>query len=149
MFSQTAEYALRALTFLAQRFPDPQTTAVIAEHTQVPAGYLSKVLQQLGRASLVHAVRGKHGGWEMARTPGQTNILDIVNVVDPIRRIHTCPLRLEAHSGRLCPLHEKMDRALEQIENTFASTTLAELLDAPGLPVPLCNSVAGGLEVTR
>lgn len=149
MFSQTAEYALRALTFLAQRFPDPQTTAVIAEHTQVPAGYLSKVLQQLGRASLVHAARGKHGGWEMTRTPERTTILEIINVVDPVRRIRTCPLQLEAHSGRLCPLHEKMDRAMEQIEQTFASTALAQLLDSPGLPVPLCNSVADCVEVAR
>lgn len=149
MFSQTAEYALRALTFLALRFPDPQTTAVIAEHTQVPAGYLSKVLQQLGRASLVHAARGKYGGWELARTPQRTTILEIMNVVDPIRRIRTCPLRLDAHAGRLCPLHEKMDRALELIENSFSSTTLAELLDAPGLPVPLCNHVAGCVEVMR
>lgn len=149
MFSQTAEYALRALTFLAQRFPGPQSTAVIAGHTQVPAGYLSKVLQQLGRASLVHAVRGKHGGWELARAPGQTTILEIINTVDPVRRIRACPLHLDAHAGRLCPLHEKMDRALEQIENSFSSTTLADLLNVPGSPVPLCNRVAGRVEVTR
>ncbi|MCC6588897.1 MAG: Rrf2 family transcriptional regulator [Bryobacterales bacterium] len=141
MFSQTAEYALRALTYLAQTYPAPQTTAVIAEHTQVPAGYLSKVLQQLGRARFVTAARGKHGGWEMAKPPNTISILDIVNVMDPIRRIDSCPLRLQAHSVMLCPLHKKMDQALELIERTLASSTLAELLDTPGMPVPLCNAI--------
>lgn len=141
MFSQTAEYALRALTFLAQNYPAPQTTAKIAEGTQVPAGYLAKVLQQLGKANLLHAARGKHGGWEMAKSPAFISILDIVNVVDPIRRIDACPLRLATHNIMLCPLHKKMDQALEQIERTLASSTLAELLATPGMPVPLCNAM--------
>ncbi len=45
----------------------PQTTQKIAEQTQVPSGYLSKVLQALGRAGLVEAQRGLYGGFVLSR----------------------------------------------------------------------------------
>ncbi len=48
MFSQTAEYALRAVVYLASQPGTPRTTQEIAKATQVPTGYLSKVMQSLG-----------------------------------------------------------------------------------------------------
>ena len=57
MITQTAEYALRAMVYLADQ-EEPRTTNAIAEKTQVPAGYLAKVMQVLSKAGLVHAQRG-------------------------------------------------------------------------------------------
>jgi Rrf2 family protein len=146
MFSMTVEYALRAITALAQKRPKAQTTQAVAEQTQVPAGYLSKVLQTLQREGLVRGARGKKGGWELAKAPETLTILQIVNAVDPIRRIQTCPLGLPGHE-RLCPLHQKMDRALELIEQTLASSTVAELLSQPGLPVALCAAIPAACQM--
>ena len=58
MISQTAEYALRSVVFLGSQVGQPVTTQRIAVATQVPVGYLSKVLQGLGKAGLVDAQRG-------------------------------------------------------------------------------------------
>ena len=41
--------------------------------------------------------------------PTEVTILDVVNAVDPIQRIKTCPLGLKTHGVRLCPLHRRMD----------------------------------------
>ena len=46
MFSQTVEYALRAVCFLAGQAPVARTTDQIATATRVPKAYLSKVLQE-------------------------------------------------------------------------------------------------------
>lgn len=48
MISQTAEYALRAVVYLGSQTGQPTTTQRIAAATQVPVGYLSKVMQSLG-----------------------------------------------------------------------------------------------------
>jgi Rrf2 family protein len=145
LFSQTVEYALRAMVMLADQPDEPQVTHVIAERTLVPAGYLSKVLQSLGRAGLVKAQRGLGGGWTLARPPAQISILEIVNVVDPIQRITTCPLGLKSHGTSLCPLHHKLDDALRLVEQAFGSTTLADVVGKPGQSKPLCDvTVAGG-----
>lgn len=138
MISQTVEYALRAVVHLASKSPTAQTTDEIAEVTRVPRAYLSKVLQSLGRAKLVHAQRGLGGGMTLSRAAEKITVLEVVNAVEPIQRIHTCPLGLAAHGVRLCPLHRRLDNALATVEAAFEHTTLAEILAEPTGSVPLC-----------
>lgn len=139
MFSQSVEYALRAMVYLAQRPSTAQTTDDVAEATKVPRAYLSKVLQGLVRAGLVRSQRGLRGGMTLARTPAEITILAVVAAVDPIRRIKACPLGLASHGVRLCPLHKRLDDALASVEAAFAATTLAEILAEPTESVPLCD----------
>jgi len=139
MFSQTVEYALRAIVHLAKRPEVLQTTGQIAKATQVPAPYLSKVLQTLTREGLVTVKRGVSGGFLLGKTPDQLTIYEVVQCVDPIQRIHTCPLELSSHRKKLCSLHKKMDSAMEGIEDVFRSTTLSDLMNSPNPSIPLCN----------
>ncbi len=139
MFSQTVEYALRAMACLADRQGRPQTNRQIAAVTKVPPAYLSKVLQNLTKAGLVRAQRGVNGGFLTSRAPERITILEVVNAVDPICRITVCPLGLVQHGRRLCPLHKKLDQALGQAEKAFGSTTLADVLAEPTTSVPLCE----------
>lgn len=142
MISRTAEYALRAIVCLADKRDEPLTTHQIADLTRVPAGYLSKVLQALGRADLVISQRGLHGGFVLGRTPELISVLDVINAVDPIERIHTCPLKLKSHGHQLCPLHRRLDDATAMVEQAFASTSVAELLAQPSQSHPLCDVLA-------
>ncbi len=139
MFSQTVEYALRAVAFLAGQAPAARTTDQIAIATKVPKPYLSKVLQALNRGGVVHSQRGSGGGMALIKKPEDLSILEVVNAVDPICRITTCPLGLASHGVRLCPLHKRMDAVLEQTEKTFRATTLAEILAEPSESIPLCD----------
>ena len=139
MFSQTVEYALRAIVHLARQPDIVQTNAQISKATQVPAPYLSKVLQILARDGLVIVKRGVSGGFLLGKSPEKLTIYEVVQCVDPIRRIHTCPLELSSHRKRLCSLHKKMDGALESIETVFRQTTLSEMMNSPNSSVPLCN----------
>lgn len=139
MFSQTVEYALRAAVHLADQAPEPRTTDQIARVTRVPKAYLSKVLQALGRAGIVHSQRGIGGGVTLVKDPAELTILEVVNAVEPVQRIHTCPLGLVAHGIRLCPLHKRMDQAMASVEKAFAETTLAEILAEPTKSPPLCE----------
>jgi Rrf2 family protein len=139
MFSQTVEYALRAVVHLADRAPASRTTEQIAAATRVPKAYLSKVLQSLVQAGVVHSQRGAGGGMTLTKAPAELTILEVVNAVEPIRRITTCPLGLAGHGVRLCPLHRRVDAALALVENAFRETTLAEVLTEPTSSVPLCE----------
>jgi Rrf2 family protein len=139
MFSQTVEYALRAVVHLAHEAPHPRTTDQIAAATLVPKPYLSKVLQGLSRANVVHSKRGIGGGVALVKTPAELTILDVVNAVEPIARIRSCPLGLKTHGIHLCPLHARMDNALAMVEAAFMQTTLAEVLSEPTRSRPLCD----------
>jgi Rrf2 family nitric oxide-sensitive transcriptional repressor len=138
LISQTAEYALRAVAALAGNPDEPMVTQRLADTTKVPAGYLSKVLQSLGRGGLVHSTRGVGGGFTLTRPAAEITIYDIVQAVDPLQRIRTCPLGLAAHGVRLCPLHKRLDDAMKQVEDAFKNSNLAELLAEPAESKPLC-----------
>lgn len=129
MISKTAEYALRAVVHLASPASETasQTLGQIAEATQVPAGYLSKVLQQLSRTGIVSSQRGLGGGFQLARSPQELTVYDVVQPVDPIERIDACPLGLKEHECGLCPLHATLDAAAANLETAFRSATIAQL----------------------
>ena len=128
MISQTAEYALRAISLLAEHHPAPLKTSKIAQSARVPKPYLVKVLQSLAREGIVETRRGIGGGVSLARELDELTMLDVVNAVDPIQRITRCPIGLAAHGVELCPMHSRLDAALEKIETIFRETTLAEVL---------------------
>lgn len=142
MISQTAEYALRAIVYLAINSGKAFTTQQIAATTKVPTAYLSKVLLSLVRARLVQSQRGWGGGFVLSRPALDISILDVLNAVDPIRRIYACPLGLESHGTNLCALHKKLDDAGAIIENVFAGTTIAELLRHPTSSIPLYDGTS-------
>src|SRR3954468_1189802 len=109
MISQTVEYALRAVVYLAGQAPAARTTDQVAAATRVPKAYLSKVLQGLVRAGVVRSQRGVGGGRPRAKPGAELTILEGVNAVEPVGRIRTCPLGLKSHGVRLCPLHKRLD----------------------------------------
>ncbi len=75
----------------------------------------------------------------LTKSPREMSIWDIVNVVEPIKRFEECPLGIQSHGSTLCPLHRRLDRAVETVETIFRETTVAELLSEPGSVTPLCE----------
>lgn len=139
MMSQTAEYALRAIVFLANQDGTACTTAQIAAATMVPEGYLAKVMQNLSRAGLVRSQRGLNGGFTLTRDASETSMLSVVNSVDPIRRFPECPLGIPSHGKRLCPLHHRLDETAAMVERSLGETMVEELRTAPRDRRPLCR----------
>ena len=140
LLNQTAEYALRAMSCLAYE-PDRLTSTVeLAEMTKVPANYLAKVLQSLAQADLIVGRRGVGGGYKLNRPAEQITLLEVINTVTKVERINACPLGLENHSGRLCPLHRRMDKAARAIIEVFGSCTLKDIVSEPDSARPLCDA---------
>jgi Rrf2 family nitric oxide-sensitive transcriptional repressor len=139
MISQTAEYALRAITHLAYNAGTPQTNKQISESTHVPMPYLSKVLQSMARAGLIHSQRGLHGGFTLLRRPENLTVFEVVQAVDPLPRIRACPLGLASHGVNLCPLHRRVDDAMALVEKAFRDSTIADVIGEPTSSKPLCS----------
>lgn len=129
MFSSTAEYALRAVAYLATHGEGLVSSQTIAEHTKVPPGYLSKVLKDLAQAGVVNSQRGPNGGFSLSGSPEALSVLAVINAVDPIQRIKTCPLGIASHGTNLCRLHRRLDDAIAMVERTLAETSIAAMIE--------------------
>lgn len=137
--TQTAEYALRAVVWLAQHPGEPQTKNQIANATQVPSSYLPKVFQPLVRGGLIAGQRGIGGGYSLVKDPAKMSLLEVVNQVDPIQRIDRCPLDLKSHGTKLCPLHSLLNKVILGEERRLAETSVADVIGKPGDISPLCE----------
>lgn len=138
MLSKTAEYALRAVACMVGQPDSPASADYLAEKTKVPRRYLTRVLQDLAAAGLVHSRPGPGGGYELVARSDELTILDVVNAVAPLQRIHSCPLGLNSHTD-LCPLHAELDRAYAATESAFAGVTMKQLAESTSPIVPLCD----------
>jgi len=129
MISQTSEYALRAVTYLAKRDDDqPVRAETIGAALGIPANYLSKTLNTLVRAKVLISMRGPTGGFRLAVPPGQLKLLRIVEPFDPIVQRRHCLLgKPECSDRTACHAHHAWKATAEAVAHFFRTTTVADI----------------------
>lgn len=129
MLSQTAEYALRAVLYLAERgHPGAVPVDEIADALGIPANYLSKTLQVLARGRVLSSLRGPHGGFQLAVAPEDLSLMRVVAPFDPIVETRRCLLgRPECSDRNPCAAHDKWKATAEKVAHFFRSTTVADV----------------------
>lgn len=132
IYSSACEYAIRAATHLALRPSGEFVRASdISDAEQIPAPFLSSVLQRLVAVGLLDSIRGPGGGYRLARSPEEISLRDIKEAIDGLADLEACALGLGACSDdRTCPLHESWKPIREQIRAYLTDTTLDRMADA-------------------
>lgn len=121
--SLTTGYAIDALACLARRRPESMLVREIAELTQMPLPYLSKIFQRLGDAGIVESKRGYKGGVKLAQSPENISLLAIDAAVENSRS--------EANSapGQDSPRPNTFWQAFhKEYREKLAAMTLADVL---------------------
>jgi Rrf2 family protein len=141
MLSLSIDYALRATMHIAQCAPQPCTTQEVAVAMNAPAAYLAKILQTLRREGLLHSQRGVGGGMTLSRSAQKISLLDVINAVEPLTRRPCQAGRVgRSRSNMLCGLHAHVNRVLDRIEQSLATTSLADILTDTNCTTPVCST---------
>jgi Rrf2 family transcriptional regulator, iron-sulfur cluster assembly transcription factor len=75
-------YSVKALLDLSlQPRYGPASVTDIARRQSLPAPYLEKLLIELRRAELVRSIRGSQGGYQLARSPMQISVGQVLEAV--------------------------------------------------------------------
>lgn len=128
LYRRPAQLAVQAAILLALK---PRGTVwrvrEIAAALDVPATYLTKVLNRLTRCGLLRAVRGPGGGVQLARAPQETHLWDILSAVEPFDDLDRCFLGLDrCNALNPCPLHKFWVPIRTQILDLLQTKSLAE-----------------------
>lgn len=136
MISKTEEYALRAVVHLAQHCQDgPCRAQDIAEDTDIPANYLSKILHRLGHYGIVESERGRYGGFRLSRRPEDLRLADVIEPFGSIDDRGRCLLgRGECSDANPCGAHERWKAVRAETIAFFVGTTVADVLDTGPRP---------------
>jgi Rrf2 family protein len=76
------DYALRALTELANVAPGPMKAEAIARAQGIPPKFLENILLELRHAGIVLSQRGAEGGYRLGRPANEITLADVIRVVD-------------------------------------------------------------------
>ncbi len=87
--SLQTDYSLRSLMFLATH-AGRRNVAEIAQFFRISEGHVAKVINHLSRLGYIRSIRGVGGGVELARSPDQITIGEIVAAVEGQQHLLDC-----------------------------------------------------------
>jgi len=125
--SVKSDYAARAVLGLARHYPEGVALRVedVAAAQGVPPKYLPQILLELKSQGLVRSVRGKEGGYLLARPPAEITLADV------LRAVHGTVFDAAALSGSNCPpeLRRAWQRLQQSVEDAAGAITFQQLLE--------------------
>jgi len=144
--STKTRYGLRATAELALRGSGtdgdarPVPLSAIAKRQGISEQYLRQIVMPLKRAGIVKAVRGKRGGYLLAREPGEITALDVVRAMGERMELVFC-VGAPSKCKRVdeCPTHPLWRGLAEAMRRELSETTVAQLArECPKQGRPSC-----------
>jgi len=137
MLSQRTRYAIRALQHLADRYGEgPVQLIEISEAQNIPAKFLTVILSEMKRAGLVDTLRGKEGGYWLAKAPTEITYGTIVRLTRGSLALVPCASRLAYEKCKncidesVCRMRRVMLAVRDETANILDQVTLADKANA-------------------
>lgn len=127
---KSVTHGIYALCYLSRQEQDSVASSTeIAKAVTVPAEYASKILQSLAAAGLVRSVRGRAGGYTIARDLDRITVLQVLDAVyspgdDSVLQPRVCPVS----APEPCRVHGGLVRLEEHLLGILANQTLAQII---------------------
>ena len=129
MLNQSAEYALRAMLYMAQGGDGAYKAPDIASALGLPNTYLSKVMHQLVKAGVLRSVRGPMGGYTLARDAGEISLHEVAAPFQALQPRSQCLLGNRAcDRAHPCAAHGRWRSINDAVASHLNNTTLADML---------------------
>jgi Rrf2 family protein len=157
--AQGVEWALHNclnLAFVPPSHPVPAT--LLAELLDAPPAYLTKQLQALAKAGILHSTPGPRGGFSLARDPAEITYLDVVTAIEGPGQSFRCtelrqrgPLRARPEDCTTpCAIAATMWRAEQAWRSELRSQTIRDLQEhLSGLGLDLGDRLREWLDSQR
>lgn len=129
MLSKASKYAIRAVIFIVRNPRGEKYGAKqIAKELQIPAPFLSKVLQKLTKNNIISSVKGPNGGFFVSSKNHKKSILEIVDCIDGTSKFHRCFLgEAKCNNENPCEVHFLYLSFKEGVLNKLRSKTIEKI----------------------
>ncbi|MEN6439151.1 MAG: Rrf2 family transcriptional regulator [Syntrophobacter sp.] len=121
-----SEYALLALAYLSRcRNEEYISVQMIAAAQAIPPKFLEQILLSLRLGKYVHSLKGKNGGFRLAKSPDKITLAEIIRLFDgPLAPTESVsmyfyePTPIEKEEGLLALFKEVRDYVADKMEKT-------------------------------
>jgi Rrf2 family protein len=127
--TRETDYAVRALCCMATEPGQRMAVGDLCGETGVPQAYLRRILQNLAKAGILNSVRGKGGGFELAKPADQIMLTDIIDIFQSGMALTNCIFQKRVCSNESsCKLRRKVLDIEIYVKKELGSTSIASLL---------------------
>ncbi len=132
ILSRTSQYAIQAMIYMATQPPGtPVLNRDVAVRLNVPAPYLAKILQGLGKSGLLYSFRGRLGGFCLREEAAQMSLMQLLQLTEGTDFTQSCLLGLKRCSDETaCPMHTSWLPIKEQVIGMLNQMRLDDLAKA-------------------
>jgi Rrf2 family protein len=127
--TRAADYGVRVMVHLAT-LPAHERALLpaLADATEAPESFLSKVLQALTRAELISSWRGKSGGFAILPLGRQASMREVIEAIDGPICLNVCLVTGKSCARKSwCPAHPVWMRAQQAMLDVLSKAQIAEL----------------------
>jgi Rrf2 family protein len=129
MLNQSADYALRAVLYLAQGH-NAHPAAAIAHALGIPQNYLGKILHVLAKTGVLTSTRGPRGGFRLAVDPRALTLAAVTTPFQSVAPRTVCLLGDRSCNPSVpCAAHRRWEAAANHATTFFRTTTIAAMLE--------------------
>lgn len=130
--TRAADYGIRVMVFLAEQPENHRFfLPALAEATEVPRSFLSKVLQALVQAGLVTSRRGQLGGFHITVRGRNTSVRAVVEAIDGPIGLNVCTTHGKCCDRRSwCPAHPVWAEAQAAMLKVLGAARIRDLAAA-------------------
>ena len=127
--NNTSQYAIRILNYLANHDNVKLYSAKeLSDILDIPYKFLTKIMTDLAKANFVVSIRGRDGGFKLARKSSEITIMQIVNTFNQFQTQDDCLLGIgKCDVNNKCSLHNQWRGSKEMVDEMFNNTTLQNL----------------------
>lgn len=132
--TRAADYGVRVMVHLAT-LPTSSRALLpaLAEATEAPESFLSKVLQALARAKLISSRRGSAGGFKILPRGREASMRQVIEAIDGPICLNVCLVAGEGCERRTwCPAHPVWARAQRAMLDVLSQNSMEELARQSG-----------------
>lgn len=146
--TKLTDYATVVMTVLARSADRVLSASDIAHVTRLEVPTVSKVLKPLAQAGLIDSYRGANGGYRLARSAEEIDLLQIVEAIEG-------PVAMTACSGHVipCDLQPHCDAATNWqwvnrvLSDALAQIRLSQMVSASAHAEPIRKNIPAILQV--
>lgn len=126
--TNTSEYALRILTYMAKDPEQLYSAKSLVEKLNISDKYLRRLMTTLSKQGFIYSIQGREGGYSFRKEPSEIRLADVVDAVEGMDTYAGCVLGFEECScENPCVMHTTWIKVREEFLSVFTNTTLTDI----------------------
>lgn len=129
LIKRKTDYAIRSILYLCEKKERMADVNEISKKKHIPKIFLAKILQKLSKKSIVKSLKGRKGGFYLAKDPSKLTLMEIIEIMQGPISINICAVeKRKCKFSNICSVHPVWVEMRKEIEKELKRISFKKLI---------------------